>query len=835
MATRIGRSWSFIVIIIASLMMGALYSAGWAVQDPERRPSPESVRQQAIERLVSQMQRNQVIPPNPAPGAVTKQAAPAGPPTSPLSDPAPATRTIQRDGQKVTLNFENLDLYEFVNQISTILGLTPVIIDSEVRGSVNLLTSAPMSREDVFPLFNMILKSKGAALIKQGGIYQIVPTSSALKSGVEIIEKLPEPATEDSKTEKPSEKSQGSTKNTIAIPARTRTTEDSTAPRLITYVIRAEFVPVKDLIEPIKLFMTEGGVIMPFERLNWLILTDYSDSAAKVMQLIHMLDNSFLDPDLVELVKVDNNSSEDVVADLKKIFGTGAKESTTGISFLSLDRLNTIFVMASSKRGLEEVKRWIKELDATSGKKFQTFVYVVQNSTASNIAMMISALFGGEDSTSATAENSTAGTQASGGSVGAGRTPQTGGTQGLSSLSSRSNQTGSSSSRFGGQNSQYDNPGYGSGGYGQGGSFGSSQRLGPQLNVSRNITSQILKGGTFSGLQDIVRLVVDDINNSLIIQSTPADYAYISETIKKMDVMPRQAIIDARIFEVDLTDDFSFGVNAELQARTNGNLTTGGLSPNTGMLSGNTFAFVGNSRQILLALDALRTKTKVRILEAPSVLALDGTSASIVVGSEVPYPAGSFTTTSGSTTNVQYRDTGISLLVMPRISASGSVTLDITQEVSSVGASTNIGGGESAPSFTKTQVMTTLSVKDGETVAIAGLIRDKKDVTKAGIPFLSDIPILGSLFGGTTRNAHRTELIILITPHVIRTVEKFQEMTQELKDSLRNVRKLADETETEHIQDMEDARQDRVRKEQMSIRKIKPAKKEKIEEIKKPE
>ena len=831
MAIRIGRSWSFIIIIFTALMMGALYSAGWAVQEPERIPSTESQRQEAINRLLTQVRRNQVIPPNPAPGAVVNQPVPADSQAAPAGNSAPVPRIIQRDGSKLSLNFENIDLYDFVNQISAILGLTPVIIDSDVRGSVNLMTSTPMPREDVFPLFNMILKSKNAALIKQGGIYQIIPISSALKNGIEILEKLPEPASDNGKAGKSSEKD--AAKTTIAVPARTPVTEDSTAPRLVTNVIRAEFVPVKDLIEPIKLFMTEGGVIMPYERLNMLILTDYSDSSEKVLQLIHMLDNSFLDPDLVELVKVENNSSEDVVADLAKIFGSGAKESATGISFLSLDRLNTIFVMASSKRGLEEVKRWIKELDATSGKKFQTFVYVVQNSTASNIAMMISALFGGEESTGTSTEAATGNTQAGGTAFGAGRIPQTGGTQGVSSLSSRSNQTGSSANRIGVQNSPFDSQGYGSGGYNQG-SYGSTQRLGPQLNVSRNITSQILRGGTFSGLQDIVRLVVDDINNSLIIQSTPADYAYISETIKKMDVLPRQAIIDARIFEVDLTDDFSFGVNAELQARTEGNLTTGGMGP-TGGLSINTFAFVGNSRQILLALDTLRTKTKVKILEAPSVLALDGTPASIVVGSEIPYPAGSFTTTAGSTTNVQYRDTGISLLVIPRISASGSVTLDITQEVSSAGTSIDVGGGESAPTFSKTNVMTTLSVKDGETVAIAGLIRDKKDTARSGIPLLSDIPIFGALFGGTRRNARRTELIILITPHVIRSVEKFQEMTQELKDSLRNVRKLAEESESEHIKDMEDAREDRYQKEQENIKKIKPAKKEETEEITKPE
>jgi general secretion pathway protein D len=197
----------------------------------------------------------------------------------------------------------------------------------------------------------------------------------------------------------------------------------------------------------------------------------------------------------------------------------------------------------------------------------------------------------------------------------------------------------------------------------------------------------------------------------------------------------------------------------------------------------------------------------VRILEAPSVLALDGMEAKIIVGGEVPYPAASFVpATGGSTTSVQYRETGVQLLVMPRISASGSVTLALAQEVSSIGAPAQDG-----PTFNKSMVQTTLAVKDGETVAIAGLIRDSNNDSKAGIPFLADLPLIGGLFGNWKRTVTRTELLILITPHVVRTPERFQELTQELKDSLRNVRKHVDDRQREHLEDMEDARKERYR------------------------
>src|SRR5262249_37086972 len=227
----------------------------------------------------------------------------------------------------------------------------------------------------------------------------------------------------------------------------------------------------------------------------------------------------------------------------------------------------------------------------------------------------------------------------------------------------------------------------------------------------------------------------------------------------------------------------------------------------------NTFAFIGSSRELLLALDAIREKTKVRILEAPSVLALDGTEAKIVVGGEVPYPAASFVAAAGgSTTSVQYRETGVQRLVVRGISASGTVTLMIAQEVSSVGAPTATG-----PTFNKTSVNTTLAVKDGETVAIAGLIRDSNNVSKGGIPFLSDVPLFGSLFGHTRRSVARTELLIMITPHVIRTTERFQEISQELKDSLRNLRKCVDTKQKEQRDDIEDARKERYKEDEKRL------------------
>ena len=809
----IKRLWNAIIVIGFMVLTGGLSSATWTPQEPSRPPAPEEERKRMLDRLSKQrqdIQQGARPPSNPSPApSVTAPSAPV----------PPAADAVQREGGKVQINYENADLYDFISEISNMLGLTPLIVDSEVKGSVNIISTGPMAKADVLPLFNLILKNNNAALVKQGDVYQIVPISSALTKGVEVIE-LPTSTPDNSRDSQkapaaPSGPVQPAIQKTPAAAAQGK--EPSKAPKLATHVIRVEFVPVKDLIEPVKLFMTEGGVIMPYERLNMLIITDYTDNAARVLDIIRMLDNSYLDPNLVELIKIKNNASADVAEDLKKIFGSGTKDSATGISFVSLDRLNAIFVVAGSNRGLEEMRHWIAELDAESGRNFQTYVYVVENSTASNIAMMLSAFYGGEETTSY--DSNAAGSANAGGASGT-RSAQPGsfGNSGLNRGGTSQSRTSSTlANQSYNQSDQFYNSGQNGGGFMNSGPFSSTQRLGPQLNPSRSVTSQILRGGEFTGLKDTVRLVVDDVNNSLIIQATSVDYAYILETIKKMDVLPRQARIDAQIFEVELNDTLRFGVNAWLQARgetANGPaLTTGSLV--SGLLSAHTFAFVGDSRQIMVQIEALKNNTNVKILESPSILALDGTMASFNVGTEYPYSSGSYiSSVGGSQSNVQYRETGVTLMVLPRISASGTVTMDITQEVSSAGASVQVGTEESAPTFPKAVVTNTFYVKDGETVAIAGLIRDTKSNGRRGIPFLSEIPILGSLFGVTENKSSRTELIVLITPHVIQTHEKLQEMSQELKDSLRNVRTLVDDTKKERAEDIQDAQKDRDKVEQ---------------------
>jgi len=874
MIKSINKPLSVILVICSALLMGVL---SWTLPAQERVATPEGEKKLALENLVKQAIQNQksadvVQQARANPGAI-QPALLAAAGSTVAGSPCPSVR----------ISIENGDLLEFINMIANELQISPIIIDPEIRGTVNIISSASMCRDDIFPLFTLVLKNNNAAIIKNDkGFYQIVPTSSIIKrGGVRFVEQWPEPTsgTEPKTGTTPEGKTPGSatpgatisgasTSGTtttgstlvLSIPSKKNMADNPPLDKSgilvpVTYIIRAEFVPVTDLIDPIKLFMTDGGVIMSYPRLNMLIVTDYADSATRILQVIRMLDNNFLDPDLIELVKVTNNVPSDIIDDLKKFYGSGTgTSSNTGASFIGLDRLNAILVMASSKRALNDIKYWIDKLDATSARTIQTHFYTVQNSTASNIAMMLAALFSDNTNNNATQGRANAGTAGGGGTT-TGTTRTGTGTQSVFG-----NQVGGVSTGIGGTSGFGGNSGFGgTSGFGGNSGFGNSMgsnigsrtggtgALGPTLNVNPTISSLTMTGGSFSGLQDTVRLVVDDINNNLVIQSTAADYAYVYEIIKKMDILPRQVQIDARVFEVDLTNDLQYGINpifepngsttspsgaaiTDANRSTNFELNSGG----SGSLVAGTFLRAGNSREIIMKLSALRTKTKIKVLNSPSVLALDGSTATVNVGKEIPYPAGGFVTNGGSSTNISYRSTGVTLMVYPRVSASGFVTMTITQEVSQPGPVITVGDNQSATSFFVTTVSSTFVVKDGETVAIAGLISESKTNTRQGIPVLSEIPLIGSLFGQTIKNLTRSELVVLITPHVIRTADRLSEMTQELKDLLPNVRRAVDEFELQRIQEMENARNERYRQEQKEMKPPKPVSKATPTEEEKP-
>jgi general secretion pathway protein D len=281
-------------------------------------------------------------------------------------------------------------------------------------------------------------------------------------------------------------------------------------------------------------------------------------------------------------------------------------------------------------------------------------------------------------------------------------------------------------------------------------------------------------------------------------------------TIQDLDIVPRQVMIEAKVYEVDLTGALSAGVSAFLQNRNATGNGVATLPGNERKLQGS-FAtaegaasaalnlsigtLVGKTRELLLFLSAAETHNDARVISAPSILASDNMPANINVGTEVPMLTSqalvSGAQVGGSslfTNTIQNRDTGVLLTITPRINSSGLVNLQIQQEVSAPVAPT--ATGIQSPSIQKRSISTQVVVQDGETLALGGIIQENKSVSKNRVPLLGDIPYVGALFGNTSTSSQRTELIVLLTPTVIRNSSEAERATTEFRDKLRDVRKL---------------------------------------------
>lgn len=284
--------------------------------------------------------------------------------------------------------------------------------------------------------------------------------------------------------------------------------------------------------------------------------------------------------------------------------------------------------------------------------------------------------------------------------------------------------------------------------------------------------------------EDRVSITPDTLNNALLIRATDQEYAEIFDLIQKMDVAPSQVLIEATIAEVTLTDDLSFGVrwffdNAESDLELS---TAGNLNP---VFPGLNYSYIDGN--VGFALNTLASITEVNVLSAPSIVVLNNQSANLQVGDEVPILSQQAIGDGDGPiiSNVQLRETGVILEVSPRINASDVVVLDVTQEVSEVAATES--SGIDSPTIQQRRFTSTVSVADKGTVLLGGLIRESVTENASGVPVLKDIPLLGNAFKSSSVNKRRTELLVFLTPHIIRNENDSHTAFQQLRRKLRGL------------------------------------------------
>lgn len=421
------------------------------------------------------------------------------------------------------------------------------------------------------------------------------------------------------------------------------------------------------------------------------------------------------------------------------------------IRVLPIERLNSVLVVTPRAHYLDEAKRWIEKLDqpGMGSAEPQLFVYPVQNGSARHLAEVLSGIFGG---------STTAGSTGAGSGVAPGLMPVTGTTGGATGgISLGGARTGAATSAAG--------------------SFANN-------NTRTSVISATLG-------QNGPRVVADEANNALLIYSTGLEFKKIEATLARLDVPPTQVMIEASIIEVTLNDELRYGLQWTFNdSARNGLSGTGVISSAAGgalggALAGFSYTLTNPLGQVRAVLNALATKSLVNIISNPSLMVLDNHVAQITVGNQQPVRSSQTITDGGNvTSSIQYKDTGVMLSVQPSVNAGDMVTLNIAQAVTDVGEVDEATGQRA---FLQRQINSKVAVRSGEAIVLGGLIRDNSTNGKAGLPGLQDIPVLGKIFGSNNSSSNRTELLVVLTPRVVRTQVDARAVSDELRDRMKRL------------------------------------------------
>jgi general secretion pathway protein D len=492
---------------------------------------------------------------------------------------------------------------------------------------------------------------------------------------------------------------------------------------------------------------------------NAISVSGTSGQRASIRDLVRQFDVDWLRNTSFALFTPQRTDSRLIVPELDKMINANGAPTRGLVRLIAMDRLNGILAVSTQPQYLEDVRRWVEVLDR-EGKSTERRVYVyrVQNGRSADLARVLAGAFGvrGGGATETRRNGATS-------AAPAGARDDLGLSSNAPSQASQTNGTSGGPSDTSNNNSAM--PGAGS-----------------SEPVSVDIDTADLHAKVSS----------DETNNAIVVYATPRDYAVIEDALRKLDVAPSQVMIEAAIVEVTLNDQLQYGVQWSFANRTSlGALSQGTTNAPTSLFPGFTYAYTHGS--IAASLTALETLTKINVISAPKLMVLNNQTASLQVGDQVPILSETSTSTIGTNApvvnSIEYRDTGIILRITPRVNSGGEVLLDLSQEVSAVIPATS-ASGIASPTISTRKVATSVAVQDGEVVAIGGLISNSVNNVQSGIPFLSRIKVLNTLFGNTNNQSAKTELIVLLRPVVVRDVNDSRALTDELRDKLQSLRPL---------------------------------------------
>lgn len=631
-------------------------------------------------------------------------------------------RTVGGEGQ-VTFNFENQPVQAVVKAILGDMLQENYTIAPNVGGNVTYSTSKPIQRADALPVLEMLLSWTGNALVREGNRYTVLPAAEAIPGKL---------TPEIGGTQKPG------------------------------YSLRIfplEYVSPNKMAELLRPYAKADAFVTVDPQRSLMVLAGTPSELANYERTINTFDVDWLRGMSIGVFALQHTGVDKLMPDLMAIFGSEGESPLAGMfRFMPIEQTNSIIVITPQREYLARAEEWLRRLDRSGVENAtQLYVYNVKNLQAVDLADYLSEIFLG----------TTGVRRSSSGRVAPGLRP--------TSLSSRGG------NQRGGMNFQ-----------------GS---LRPQSEQESSAPAQPAAPRPTGGDTDTnIRISAIEENNQLMVQATPVEWDRIERAIQKLDVVPLQVQIEARILEVSMTDELSLGVQwyltgligtaegsvgkgTEYAPEFRGNKQnrhraqiggTGSINPyGQGMF----WSFL--NRNFEVAITALESSGKAKSLAAPSLLVMNNQQAQINVGQQIPirqtYQVWGGQVPGSGMGSVQYLNTGVILDVKPRVNPGGLIYLDIQQEVSNPGP---VSGDENPP-INQRMIQTQVAVQSGETLMLGGLIRDNKTESESGLPFVNRVPVLNKLFGSSKTNSDRTELIVLITPRVISSVDEARQVTLE--------------------------------------------------------
>jgi general secretion pathway protein D len=703
------------------------------------------------------------------PGSAAEPAPSPGGPTADFrvasADPAAVVR-----GDGVELNFEGAEIQ---NVAKTVLGDTlgiSFVVDPRVQGNVTLASTGPIPRKDVLPVFESVLRMSNAAVVHEGNLVKIVPVAEASGTGAVNI---------------------GAGQAGFGVS-----------------IVPLRYTAATTIARTAENFLSRAGAIKIDQARNLLLIQGTTAERQAALDVVAAFDVEWMRNQSVGVYPLKSTSPETMIKELERVFESGDGGQGQGVvRFQPISRMNAVLVVTKNPKFLDRATQWVQRLDRSDTSGTTVRVYRLKYARAPQVAKVLNEIFL---------------TQRAGQSIGDSPLSQI--APGTNAAQSRldSLKAANAGSDGSATSSGKSSPARGAASAGTAGpiaaAFENFENKGKDGDAESTTRSSSISSTDKGGMFQNVRITPDTADNSIVVYSNQEDYRIIERSLRELDRPRLQVAIEATVAEVTLTDALQFGVQYFF-ANKNSNV---GLLPATGgavaapaataasatatadassavqtaiqsaflqrVLPGLNLV-LGAEAQPKVILTALSNLTNVKVLSAPSVVVMDNQPALLQVGNEIPVSTGAATILTNPNTpvvnTIEMRNTGVILKVLPHVYANGQIQMEIEQEISNVVNPTQV---TLTPTISQRRVHSTIAVTSGQTVLLGGLISDQDQSTKAGIPLLSDIEVIGNLFGTRSGQKVRTEIIMFIKPRLIRNSVDSRSVAEEFRSRLEMMR-----------------------------------------------